>query len=401
MRMDAEHLLAEAERRCGLDDWGGEAYFEGAFRALFGALVMSMRDEADLNERGWRAADLRLRGMLDARLSMIEERKQVPEIEDEQIVRPIFVLGLPRSGSSFLQALLAQDPDNIAPTTAQFFFPAPLHGTARDGEDASKALTHEIQKSLGMFDPGIQALHPWSDAQPEECHFAMELLGWSEQLAASWRVPTYNLLRVRYLREAFATHRMVLQHLQHRRGGGRFTLKSPGHLLRLKELLAAYPDALIVQTHRDPARVMPSLTAFLVALRKIGSDSLVPGDKLARANLRAFSEVLMKVIEFRGRSEAGQQFHDVLFTDIVRDPIGSVRSIYERFGLKLQGLAVEAMQAWLHNPANDTPRGSYTLDEYGMDERMIEEHFGRYLDHYAIPRERSGHRRAIDPDQLA
>lgn len=389
--METDQLIADAELRTGLSDWGGPAHFEEAFRTLFSALAEAVEDEAQLNVRGRRAAELRLRGMLDARLAMIEERKTNPRISQERIVRPLFVLGLPRTGSSFLQALLAQDPDNIAPTTAQFIFPAPLHPMIPGQDDPRIARTHEIQQSLGMFDPEIQALHPWSDDQPEECHFAMELVGWSEQLSASWRLPSYNRLRQNFEAAAFGTHRMVLQHLQHGRDGKqRFALKSPGHLLRLTQLLATYPDALIVQTHRDPARVLPSLTAFLLALRRAGSDSLPPGEKLARVNLVAFSEGLRQVIKFRRARALEQQFHDVRFTDIVRDPIGSVRGIYDRFGLPLSERAVAAMQAWLDNPTNDTPRGQYTLAHYGLSESMIDEHFSDYIAHYSIPLERSG-----------
>ena len=311
-----------------------------------------------------------------------------PTIRTRRIDRPLFVLGLPRTGSSFLQALLAQDPDNIAPTTSDFFFPSAFQAWQGNGPDTRLQRTHEIQQALGMFDPDIQAMHPWGDTQPEECMFSMELAGWSEQLSASWRVPGYNRLRNGHLHAAFAMHRTVLQHLQHHMPGQRFALKSPGHLLRLQALLTEYPDAMIVQTHRDPARVLPSITAFLVALRTVCCESRTPGDKIASVNLTAFSEGLKQVIEFRRTAGLDGQFHDALFTDIVRDPIGSVRAIYERFNLSLSNRAVAAMHAWLDNPANNTPRGKYTLEQYGLNEAMIDEKFALYMEHFSISRER-------------
>jgi Sulfotransferase family len=384
---DVIRLMADAESRNQLVDWGAEEFNEPLFRKLLEALVTAVNDEARLNARGTAAADLRLRGMLDARLWFVEDRRRRPEIANERIVRPLFVLGLPRTGSSFLQALLAQDPTNNWTTSAQLYFPAPHPGEC-DGGALRKARTDEIMAALGMFDPIVQTLHPWGDKQPEECIFASELMGWSEQLPACWRVPTYNRLRAQMPTEAFQMHRQVLQTLQHGSNRQRFVLKSPGHLFRLPELFATYPDAMVVQTHRDPAKVLPSMAAFVAALRAAGSDEPVRADKIAATNLKAFAAALGAVTAFRRTAPEARQIHDAHFVDIVADPIGAVRTVYDRFNLNLSHEAVTAMQAWLADDDNKTPRGRHSLGQYGLTEEQVDEYFESYINDYGIARER-------------
>ena len=384
---DVTCLMADAEARNQLVDWGTEEFNEPIFRKLLGALVTAVNDEARLNARGTAAAKLRLRGMLDARLWFIEDRRRRPAIANERIVRPLFVLGLPRTGSSFLQALLAQDPANNWTTSEQLYFPAPYPGESDRGA-LRKARTDEIMAALGMFDPVVKALHPWGDKQPEECIFASELMGWSEQLPACWRVPSYNRLCAQMPTEAFQMHRQVLQTLQHGSNRQRFALKSPGHLFRLPELFATYPDALVVQTHRDPAKVLPSMAALVAALRAAGSDEPVRADKIAATNLKAFAAALGAVTAFRKIAPEARQIHDAHFAEIVADPIGAVRTIYDRFAIDLSDAAVAAMTAWLLDDKNKTPRGRYSLSQYGLTVEQIDEHFGSYMRDYNIARER-------------
>jgi hypothetical protein len=182
---------------------------------------------------------------------------------------------------------------------------------------------------------------------------------------------------------------MVLQNLKARWPAERVLLKNPGHVFRLETLLAAYPDAQIVQTHRDPARVIPSVAALLVMMRRNSSHDVAPAAKIALGNLRAFADGLQRAIQLRQRPGVNQHFCDVHFRKMIADPIGTVERIYRQFGLALSATARGAMEAWLTDPASRTQKGRHALAEYGLDEDAIEQAFGHYLDYYGVVRERA------------
>src|SRR5262249_21439339 len=152
----------------------------------------------------------------------------------------------------------------------------------------------------------------------------------------------------------------------------------------LEQLLATYPDAMTVQTHRDPARVLPSVTALLLAMRHAGSEDAVPPEKIARANMRAFAEGLERAIEFRRSPEVDARFHDIGFRELVADPLGTVRALYHRFRLSLGAEAEAAMRAWLDDPASHAVRGRHTLEQYGLSTTDIDGAFGSYLAQYRV-----------------
>jgi hypothetical protein len=181
---------------------------------------------------------------------------------------------------------------------------------------------------------------------------------------------------------------MALQNLQHRMRGERWVLKNPGHIFHIEELLAVYPDALIVQTHRDPAKVIPSVAALLVAMRRAGSDSPIDGARIAAGNLRAFAGGLRGAIELRKRPEIDRHFFDVHFHELIRNPLEMVRRLYEYFRLPLLPAAVSAMQDWLEGAARHATKTSFTLGQFGLREQDIESGFGSYIEHYGVLRER-------------
>jgi hypothetical protein len=217
-----------------------------------------------------------------------------------------------------------------------------------------------------------------------------EIMLLGDNLPALWRMPTFNRQRAAIDRTThFRTHRMVLQNLQAGFASQRVLLKNPGHIFHLGPLLAEYPDARIVQTHRDPARVIPSVAALLVMMRRNSSNDVAPGAKIALGNLRAFADGLATSTQFRQRPGVNQHFIDVHFQQLVADPIGTVERIYAHFGIELAAEARRAMQAWLDDPASRTPKGHHTLAEYGLDEHAIDAAFGDYMAYYGVARERS------------
>ena len=389
--MNAEQMMTDAERITSLNDWGGETYFENDFRRLFPALVYSVEHEANLAPHGLVAAELRLRSILEARLQFIDTRKKNPAIADEEIRKPLIILGMPRSGSSFLLELMAQDPENRAAETWEMMFPSPPPVAETYTTDPRIARTDAILRAQRRLEPEIQALHPYSTHLHDECHYLMEFTTISDNLTASWRLPTFNVERAKTDSEtAYRMHRMVLQMLQYKMRGERWVLKNPGHMFFLPQLFAVYPDAEIVQTHRDPAKVIPSVAALVMAMRRADSDNPISKEKCATGNLRAFASGLGRVTEFRQHSGHGRQFYDLHYLDLIDDPVVAVAKIYAHFGHPLKVDAERRMRAWLQRPESHGVRGKHTLAEYGLDEAMINDHYGDYIAQYGITLERNG-----------
>lgn len=389
MPMNAEALLRDAERTTGLRDWGGEEYFEREFRELLDAMVFSLENEAQLSAAGHRGAELRLRAVLEARLQFIRDRAQDPALKQIRIERPMFIFGLPRSGSTFLHSLIAQDPAVHAPLTWEMVLPSPPPTAADRTHDPRIARVDEIYEAMGLYTPQILALHPFGARQPEECHLMMEIMLLGDNLPGSWKVPTFNRKRSEIgVGLGYRTHRMVLQNLHSTWPDTRIVLKNPGHLFYLRQLLEVYPDALLVQTHRDPARVIPSVAALLGEMRKGASGEAPHLEKIAMGNLRAFAAGVADAQQFRKQSGREQQFFDVHFRPMIADPIGTVAAIYAHYDIELTDAARRAMQRWLDDPANHSPKGKHTLAAYGLDEATIDQAFGDYMAHYGVAFER-------------
>jgi hypothetical protein len=388
---NAAGLIANAERATGLSDWGGAPYFAAEFSALLEALLHSLEHEAALHAPGQRGALARLAALLESRLGFINDRKRWPAIAAEPISRPLIIMGLPRSGSTFLHTLLSHDPDNRTPLTWEMTLPSPPPEAGGESADPRIARMNGILDALQLRTPEILALHPFGACLPDEDHLMTEIVLLGDNLPALWRMPTYNRLRAAMdPAVGFHTLKMVLQNLQFRQRGERILLKNPGYILRLPQLLAAFPDARLIQTHRDPAKVVPSVAALVERMRRAASDSVAPLQKIARGNLDAFADGLRRATAYRRQTGLDARIFDVQFHTLVADPMGTAARLYAHFGLPLTARARAAMQRWLDDPASRTPRGRHTLAGCGLDESMIDDAFGDYMRDYQVTRERTG-----------
>jgi hypothetical protein len=206
---------------------------------------------------------------------------------------------------------------------------------------------------------------------------------------AWWNVPTYTALLYRSdMRPVYEAHRRFLQHLQHRHPGERWVLKTPAHMAWLDALFAVYPDACLVQCHRDPARIIPSLANNLLEYRKLYS-TLRPAGTYGMLELQAKS--LAKVDAFRARPEYRERFIDAHYLDAQEEPLAVVRRIYDRFGIAFTAECEAAMTAWLvrdRSAHSHGPRHSYRLENFGVDYAEIDRHLGDYIHRYDVALER-------------
>ncbi|RIL06078.1 MAG: hypothetical protein DCC71_07980 [Proteobacteria bacterium] len=376
-----ERLMAAARRRTGLDDFGDASFREGLER-----LVDSLEREAALTTLGRLVARSDLVRLLEGRLRMEHEWAAHPEIARGEIRAPIFVLGLPRTGTTILQELLAQDPANRMPMTWEVMHPWPPPARASFETDPRIARVERHLAGVERLIPGFHAVHRMGAALPQECVAitAYELA--SLLFSTTHRVPGYQAwLESLDHRRLYAAHRRWLQYFQWRAPGERWVLKSPGHLWTLDALLAVYPDARIVQTHRDPLRVVRSLVSLCTLLRSMASDDVDP-DAIAREWAPRLAAGLVASMRARDAARlSGDRVFDVAFCDFVGREIDTVRRLYERFGLALSADAEARMRRYLAaNPPDKHGAHRYQFGRAALDPATERRRFASYVDRYEI-----------------
>jgi hypothetical protein len=286
---------------------------------------------------------------------------------------------LPRTGTTLLHGLLAQDPASRAPLTWEMMYPSPprRRGT---GRDRRVTLADRQIRWFHRLNPAFRSIHPTGAELPEECLVIASHAFVSFQFQTMYDVPSYeSWLEQQDLRPSYHWHRFFLQHLQWRAPAERWVLKAPAHLFGLDALFDAYPDAGIVLTHRAPLEVAASLASLTTVLRGTFSDAVDPlavGGEMSRRWCGALQGALAK--RDAGRVPAGSVV-DVLYPDLMRDPIGVVARIYRAFSLDLTPAAEARMRAFLAaNPKDKSGRHRYTLEEFGLD---AGEEGARYADY--------------------
>jgi hypothetical protein len=383
-RLDSASLLAQAQRRSGLSDFG-----DGVFREGFERLTRSLETEARLTPFGRFAARRDLLRLLENRLRVHDVLTRHPEIERQPIVKPLFVVGLPRTGTSILHELLAQDPASRVPMTWEVMYPWPPPEAATFRSDPRIAQVSAHFAGVDRVIPGFQAMHPMGAELPQEdvaitSHDFASLI-----FHTAYRVPGYQAwLDGVDLRPVYATHRRWLQYFQWKVPAQRWVLKSPGHLWALDALLAVYPDARIVQTHRDPLQVVASLASLITKLRGMGSDEVDPREIGADWTAR-LAEGLRMTAEARDRAAGGAaRFFDVRFSDLIGREIEQVRRIYDHFEMEFSAEADSRMRRFLaENPRDKHGRHRYSLSFAHLDPVALRPLFASYQQRFGVDSE--------------
>ncbi len=319
------------------------------------------------------------------------ERMRLPEIGRQPIERPVFIVGINRTGTTFLHRLLARDRRFWALRAYEYVEPvipdgdyATVVGTPRDPRRIKAA---DVFAAAGIVDT-LAGLHHAGLDEPEEDIPILRLSLKTWVFATRYRLPRYERwLEESGTREAYHVHRRTMQHYNYQRRAchpgsqGQWIFKMPTHLMELGALLEAYPDALFIQTHREPVEFMGSWCSLVERFRSEISEPR-PREELATEQLKAMSRMLDRAVGFRqSHPELEERWHDVSFYDLVRDPIAVVGGIYRRFGWSMEPRSVEAMKTWFwkqeeHRRAET--RHSYDIADYGLTEGMVNDAFGRY-----------------------
>jgi hypothetical protein len=339
--IDAEQLCRNARRNTGLKDFG-----DPPIEPALSELTRSLESEADLHPLGRFLMHLHLRDLLETRLRLAALwHGKTEALAASPIERPIFITGMPRSGSTFLHELLAEDPVNRAPRVWEVMFPIRESGARPRWRDVRIARAAACLWWFRRLAPKVDAVYPMRSCTPHECVAIHSYSFSSEEFISTCEVPSYEtFLRNSDLRPAYAWERRLLQHLQVGCPTRRWVLKSPDHAHSLEELFAIFPDALIVQTHRNPLEVLNSSCQLAQVLRRLYGK---PGnhEEVMAHESKVLADGLRRLIRFRdAHPELDDRFVDVTYNDVVADPLAVIRRVYQQFRLPLSQVAADRMR---------------------------------------------------------
>jgi hypothetical protein len=380
--LDEGELLAAAAANTGLDDYG-----DSWFREPFSLLVRALEEEADLTLLGRILCRSELQRFLQNRLRIEDYWKQHSELADQKIEAPIFVCGLARTGTTLLHELLAQDPRNRVPLLWEMMFSVPPPETATFATDPRVARAHRDIAMLDLIDPAFPSMHENAGDRPNECIFIFALQFLADFFVGQYDIPSYSVAMAgRDLDPVYAYHKRVLQLLQSRHSGDRWVLKSPAHIARLDHLFSVYPDARVVVTHRDPLRVISSVASLFTSLRAMRSNAV--RDDVAGAVL--VQQMMLQIyLQLREElAEHSDQLVDVVYRDLVRDPIAVVAGLYESWEIPFSDEARAKMRAYLEaNPQGKRGAHEYSFEETGLDLPAERAKFEAYQAAFDVPSE--------------
>ncbi|MEV0029842.1 sulfotransferase [Nocardia sp. NPDC050793] len=369
-----EDLHASATKVVGLDDFGDDDYREG-----LQVLLDSYAADAELTPFGNKVNRAFLRGALIARLLSENAWQRHPEHADVAIERPVFVTGLPRSGTTAVHRLLNADPahQGLEMWLTEMPQPRPPRETWADNP-VYQRIEAAFEKHH-VEHPEFMGVHHISADQVEECWQLLRQSAMSVSYECLAYLPGYSeWLAGRDWTDAYRRHRRNLQLIGLPDANRRWVLKNPSHLFALDAIFEVYPDALIVQMHRDPRTIIASVCS-LNEQASAGWSEKFRGPVVGRTQLDLWARGAQRFLEDRKRHNA-DQFVDVYYDDFVADPIDTVRSVYRHFGLPLSA-AAEAAMAALHAESTTgaaRPSHRYTLDDFGLTVDQVDEQFGEY-----------------------
>jgi hypothetical protein len=366
-------LLQAAQDSTGLTDFGDDSFREGLER-----LVGSLQDEAELGDVGVYALREMLVGLLKNRLQIEDWYRRRPEIGDEVIERPLIGLGLPRTGSTALSFLLAQDPNARSLLLWQAQEPCPPPSTV-SGVDPRIGRTEEglaLQKQVA---PRMSALVPSAADGPMECQPLMGLDFKSQYFQAFAYMPSYSdWLFDADLTSTYLYERRVLKLLQWNAPARPWRLKCPSHLLYLDYLDVAFPDARFVMTHRDPTEVIASVADVYAEVAALIGGSIDP-HYLGRFNIDQWSAGMQRAIAFRDNGN-DHRFYDMDFRAVQADPIGEVRKLYAWLGEPVTPEFEAGMARWWHDNAESREHNVHPDPAvFGIEPDVVRPLFADYM----------------------
>jgi hypothetical protein len=387
--LDSGELLAAARHKTGLDDFG-----EPPVEPALSVLTRSLEEEADLHPRGRFLMRAHLVGLLMTRLRLVRAWSRQGGAAASPVRRPIFITGMPRSGSTFLHELMTQDAGHRAPRVWEVMMPVEAREPDRGWRDARVWKTAACLWCYRRMVRQADAIYPLRARTPQECIAIHGYTFMTEEFVTSCRVPAYRkFLRASDLRPVYEWEKRFLQHLQGPNPGRRWLLKSPDHAFGLEALFSVFPDVLIIQTHRDPLEVLRSMIHLTSVLQGLYAR---PGsmEALAEREAQALLSAMDRFVRFRdAHPELEGQFVDVHYAELAADPPAVIRRIYRQFGMPLTETTAERMRQLAQGRARYPGRQHVpTLAEAGVDVPAQVGRFQGYCHRFGITCQPAGAR---------
>lgn len=374
--LDADTLVADAQESTGLTDFGDDTLPARV------ALVVDRLNSAELDDTGSRAAARTIDGLLTSRLSFVADHGRLP-LAAEQITAPLFATGEPRSGTTLLHALLAEDEGSRALRFWEVMYPSPPPGPADVDDPRRTQADADWREILDRIPPWIVS-HPYNDllgAGLPECERTWAFDFRATNPSAWWRVPMTIQNFPQDHHAQYALHRMMLQHIQHSRTPKRWVLKG-FHGRRLRALFDSYPDARIVWVHRDPVQVLASQ---IVAFGQI-NESLA-----GRLDWTQYAEDTIEGSRTNFHAYLTDPYvddpriHHVRYRDFVSDPVATIGGFYDFAGLSLTAGAEKAMRAYLDTNRSDRyGKFTYSTDVLPVPVQQLHDEFAAYRERFGI-----------------
>jgi hypothetical protein len=369
-----EDIVAAAVRTTGMSDFGGTAHEEG-LRVLVDDLGSP---EAGLTPRGNYFQRSEVKSALVGVLLTQRQFAVHPEHADVPIERPVFLMGLPRTGTTALHRYLHADPSTqgLEMWLTQYPQPRPPRGTWE--QDPIFNAMQQAFTAHHTDSPDFMGIHYMDATTVEECWRLLRQTGKSNSYESLAHLPRYSQwLQGQDWTDAYARHKANLQLVGLNDPGKRWILKNPSHMTALDALMAVYPDALIVYTHRDPVTCIAS-SASLSAETTVGHSETYVGGVIGHTQLDLWSRSFHAFHDARPAYDQAQ-FADVAFKDLRNDPIGVTRGIYEQFGLDWTPEVQTAIEDIDRESKSGhaAPKHDYTLKDYGLTEDQVRSAFDR------------------------
>ncbi len=389
--LDSGTVIEQARAVDKLVDFGSDDW-----REPLEILYRSLREEAQLNAMGIAIMHQRLVDILSTRLRVQWWLTQYPEILDEQIVEPLVIAGLPRTGTTMLHRTIAADPRMYAPLWYEVRFPSP----ALDWDFSAagdRRITDAKAEVKAMVDanPDLMSIHPMDAMGPDEDIMLLEQSFLSYNIQAFANVPSFDAwVESQDHTPGYAYFRTLLQFLQWQKRkagqeGQRWALKAPHHLHFMDLVFKTFPDAKVVQSHRDPIETIPSLASLIAGVWVIYSDAADPVE-VGRQWAQKFARGMQRTMEVRSELPP-DRFLDLWFKDTVTQPLEEIEKVYAFLGMDLTDAAREEMQRWqTFNRRELRPPHEYTLDQFGFSEQGLAEQFAGYRQAFILSRSDGG-----------
>lgn len=366
-----------------LDQYPLPEYLRENVRPGVDRLLKAIEEATDFNDVGFSRTMANVHDDLARLKAIADDRARYPEIAEVEIKQPMFILGMPRCGTSLLHALIDADPDVRTPLQWEIANPSPPPEAATFDTDPRIDLFEEHQRAMfgGEYDE-LKKGHPIGPLIPQECGSFMTTSFQSSNPCMVSHLPSfYEWFLGIDGTFRYEVHKMWLQHLSWRNPRKHWALKIQEHMYMMPALREVYPDAIFVQPHRDPTTVIASISQLIRVIRDPAYDHQ-DSHALGQELLHMWHDGLKRLMEYR-RQTPDLPIYDMHYKDLVRDPVAAVKGIYDHYGWTFTDAAAEGILRWVReNPADKHGKRTYSLEEFGLTEDDIRAVYGDYIEEY-------------------